>query len=128
MCAGSLAESGGLEGSTCGSPPRAWDDLLSLDQAEPGDHPPLVGPTNSLDETPLVLIFCNHSKGLSKLDGQLVAQGWNIKRNHGHQSRAVVGMNPLAQVCIALKLEPGQCTYSFLDPIDIRAEIREVND
>ena len=126
--AGSLAESRGLEGSTGGSLPRAWGDLLSFDQTESGDHPPLVGSTNSLDETPLILIFCDHSKGLSKLDGQLVAQGWKIKRSHGHQSRAVVGTITSTQVCIALKLEPGQCTYSFLDPIDIRAEIREVND
>lgn len=93
---GSLSESGGLEASTGGSPPRAWDDLLSLDQAESGDHPPLVGPTNSLDETPFILIFCDHSKGLSKLDGQFVAQGWKIKRSHGHQSRAVAGTNTSA--------------------------------
>ena len=112
-----LAERGGLEGSTGGPLPCAWNDLRSLDQAEPGDRSPLARSTNSLDETPLILILLNHAKGLSQPDGQLVAQGWNVKRGHGHQPRAVVGTNVLAQVCVTSSVNQEDVHTVSLHPL-----------
>jgi len=114
---GSPAERRGLEGSAGGPLPCAWDDFRSLDQAEPGDHSSLVRSTSSLDEAPFVFILFDHAKSLSQPDGQLVAQGWNVKRDHGHQSGTVTGINTLAQVCVASSVNQGSGHTVFLYPL-----------
>lgn len=114
---GLLGEHGGLKGSV-GSPlPCAWDDFRSLDQAEPGDHSSLVRSTSSLDEAPLVLVLFDHTKGLPQPDGQLVAQGWSVKRGHGYQLGTVTGINALAQVCAASSVNQEVGIQFFLHPL-----------
>ena len=105
----------------------AWNDLLPLGQAEPGDHSFLIRSANSLDETPLVLELFDHANRLPKPDGQLVTQRRNVERSNDHQSGAASIRFVSRSLCrpgLPLKTR----TYSFLGLIDMREEMREPID